>query len=558
MRLVLLHCDLCYKSAATTLLQMGKELENSSGLSGFDRGGIARGSETFLRWDDPTSPLAVRCHVNTLQLLQSDIARAGKDCTAGILLGKRDEGRQLTWTVEYYDPLAPAQHEPRSSPFGTPIQLQNLVDRWNSKSSRRMEVLGVYRTALLGAEPSDEDFAALRAIAPEKESLCLLIESLPETVANVALFLVKDGAVLSRWEPKLAFGWPTPAKGYAWDYEFQSYTEQEKQSAAPSRSLKWIWIMTCFVIATVLAFGFFQARRSSVDIVASVPPSDSPLGLSLQRADKDWRLTWSSSAPAIRHAISGKLLIADGAIRKTLDLQSGDLRAGAIFYSPHSDDVSFRMQVSTSDSQTPVTESVRILAEPGGESPGAFSDSLLITHQPIERADNGATPAAHSTKPEKSEEIQTAGVIETSVASKPIPIGNRSENTQSMPAPAISAANINPQVEQLLPSPSPVPAPAQPKPIPTGGHIQPPKLLTRRDPIYPADARGMGGTVELHFFITAQGTVRDVTVVKGSPVLRQAAIDAVRKWRYEPARLDGNSIETEGDVMVNFKGNGAG
>lgn len=538
---------------------MGKELENSSGLSGFDRSGIARGSEAFLHWDDPTSPLTVRCHVNTLQLLQSDTARAGKDCTAGILLGKRDEDRQLTWTVEYYDPLAPAHQEPSSSPFGAPIRLQTLVDRWNSKSNRRMEFLGVYRTAPFGeAEPGDDDFSALRAIAPEKESLCLLIESVPQTAANFALFLVKDGAVLSRWEPKPASGWRTPAKGYAWDYEFQSYTEEEKQSGAPSRSLKWIWIITCFVIATVLVFGFLQARRSSVDIVASVPPSDSPLGLSLQREDKDWRLTWSSSAPAIRHAISGKLFIADGAIRKTLDLQSGDLRAGAILYSPHSDDVLFRMQVSTSDSQTPVTESVRILAEPGGESPGAFSDSLLITHRPIERADSGTTPAAHSAKPENNEEVQAAGVIGSSVASKPIPIGNRDENAQSMPAPAISAANINPQVEQLLPSPSPVPAPAQPKPIPTGGHIQPPKLLMRRDPIYPADARGMGGTVELRFFITTQGTVRDVTVVKGNVVLRQAAIDAVRKWRYEPARLDGNPVETEGTVVVNFKGNGTG
>jgi TonB family protein len=533
---------------------MGKELENSSGLSGFDRGGIVRESEAFLQWDDPGSPLTVRCHVNTLQLLQSDIARAGKDCTAGILLGKRDE----SWTVEYYDPLAPAQQEPSSSPFGTPSQLQTLVDRWNSKSNRRMEVLGVYRTALFGeAEPGDDDFSALRAIAPEKESLCLLIESLPETVANVALFLVKDGAVLSRWDPKPASGWRTPAAGYAWDYEFQSYTEQEKQNAAPSRSLKWIWIMTCFVIATVLLFGFFQARRSSVDIVASVPPSDSPLGLSLQRADKDWRLTWSSSAPAIRHAISGKLFIADGAIRKTLDLDSGDLHAGAVIYSPHSDDVLFRMQVNTSDSQTPATESVRILGEPGGDSSGAFSDSLLITHRPVERVDNETAAVTHSTLPAK-EEKQAVSVIGSSVASKPIPIGNRNGNAQSMPAPAISAANINPQVEQLLPSPSPVPAPAQPKPIPTGGHIQPPKLLMRRDPIYPADASGMGGTVELHFFITSQGTVRDLTVVKGSPVLRQAAIDAVRKWRYAPARLDGAPIETEGNAVVNFKGNGSG
>ncbi len=81
------------------------------------------------------------------------------------------------------------------------------------------------------------------------------------------------------------------------------------------------------------------------------------------------------------------------------------------------------------------------------------------------------------------------------------------------------------------------------------------QLLARRNPVYPAAARtsGIAGAVELHYVIGAAGEVRDVTVVKGNPVLARAAMDALQMWRYEPARRDGVPVDMESRIVFDFK-----
>jgi len=47
--------------------------------------------------------------------------------------------------------------------------------------------------------------------------------------------------------------------------------------------------------------------------------------------------------------------------------------------------------------------------------------------------------------------------------------------------------------------------------------------------------------------------VRDLKVLSGNPMLAEAARDAVRRWRYQPAKLDGEPIEVRTDIDVDFK-----
>lgn len=86
--------------------------------------------------------------------------------------------------------------------------------------------------------------------------------------------------------------------------------------------------------------------------------------------------------------------------------------------------------------------------------------------------------------------------------------------------------------------------------IMTGG-----KLIQRISPIYPqtAIAGRIEGPVELHMVITRKGTVDKVVRISGHPMLAQAAIDAVKRWRYEPYKLDGQPVEQEMTVTLNFK-----
>lgn len=80
--------------------------------------------------------------------------------------------------------------------------------------------------------------------------------------------------------------------------------------------------------------------------------------------------------------------------------------------------------------------------------------------------------------------------------------------------------------------------------------------LVRVEPQYPPQAakRGLEGWVQLRFTITSAGSVSDVSVVKSSnPVFERAAVEAVRKWKYEPQMQAGAAVATSGvDVVLRF------
>jgi periplasmic protein TonB len=79
-------------------------------------------------------------------------------------------------------------------------------------------------------------------------------------------------------------------------------------------------------------------------------------------------------------------------------------------------------------------------------------------------------------------------------------------------------------------------------------------LVNRVDPQYPAIARAahISGVVHLHAIIGKDGTVRQLEIVDGNPPLAQAAKIAVENWRYQPTRLNGEPVEVETYITVNF------
>jgi TonB family protein len=79
-------------------------------------------------------------------------------------------------------------------------------------------------------------------------------------------------------------------------------------------------------------------------------------------------------------------------------------------------------------------------------------------------------------------------------------------------------------------------------------------LIRQTQPVYPsiAKAAGVSGTVVLHATIAANGTIKNLQVVSGSPMLQQAALDAVRTWRYKPYKLNNEPVEVETAISVVF------
>ena len=80
-------------------------------------------------------------------------------------------------------------------------------------------------------------------------------------------------------------------------------------------------------------------------------------------------------------------------------------------------------------------------------------------------------------------------------------------------------------------------------------------LLERVPPAYPqaAKANRIEGKVELAVVVSKTGTVQSIRKVSGNQYLAQATIEAVKRWRYEPFKLDGDAVEREITIEVNFK-----
>lgn len=87
-----------------------------------------------------------------------------------------------------------------------------------------------------------------------------------------------------------------------------------------------------------------------------------------------------------------------------------------------------------------------------------------------------------------------------------------------------------------------------------GGRIDPPKLTSSPSAIYPAMARNgnIEGVVVVDALVDANGTVTQAQAVSGPTLLRQAAADSVRSWKYQPAKLNGQPIAVHTQVSVDF------
>jgi len=93
-----------------------------------------------------------------------------------------------------------------------------------------------------------------------------------------------------------------------------------------------------------------------------------------------------------------------------------------------------------------------------------------------------------------------------------------------------------------------------PQRIRVGGNVQAANLINQVRPIYPPLAKQarISGTVELSAIIGKDGRVQDLKVVRGHPLLVQAALDAVKNWIYKPTLLNGEPVEVSTTIDVNF------
>ena len=126
--------------------------------------------------------------------------------------------------------------------------------------------------------------------------------------------------------------------------------------------------------------------------------------------------------------------------------------------------------------------------------------------------------------------VQTSGIV-------PSPSGN---TEVFLRIAAVNAQSVSPA--------------GTPGRIKVGGNVQGAMIVSKVPPVYPAAAKeaGVSGVVHLPAIIGKDGRVQELHALSGPPLLIQAAIDAVRQWVYRPTLLNGNPVEVETTIDINF------
>jgi protein TonB len=182
---------------------------------------------------------------------------------------------------------------------------------------------------------------------------------------------------------------------------------------------------------------------------------------------------------------------------------------------------------SAAKEPAPVKESVTAKGSaPAKESEPAAEPE--VTQRLIVRSDTG-----HTSKPANSqdqENVQAPSAMDVGSAADTKALANISSAPVNVPKPSAQMLRVSQGVMEGL-------------------------VLKRVQPRYPTQALQMRiqGPVQLQATITKNGDIQNLKVVSGDGVLAHAAQEAVRQWKYKPYYLDGEPVQIETQILVNFK-----
>jgi TonB family protein len=201
---------------------------------------------------------------------------------------------------------------------------------------------------------------------------------------------------------------------------------------------------------------------------------------------------------------------------------------------------------------------------PGGAaSAGSFTAPSATSHG--NATNTGAAEAGAGTESPAAKHPNVAGAARALQAPR-----GRAVAGMTMEAPTAatrSADTTTPAISAAMPSlaasasaggilaDTPSSGPAAPPSARTSSGVRQPRLLSAPEPIYPDQARAarVQGDVSVDLLISDTGKVAGLSVLSGSPLLRDAALNALRQRRYAPAMLDGKPVSAHVVVVLHFQ-----
>jgi TonB family protein len=182
------------------------------------------------------------------------------------------------------------------------------------------------------------------------------------------------------------------------------------------------------------------------------------------------------------------------------------------------------------------------------------STSINVAKAPAPSPNHSPAPAKQLAPGVTSDMMSTALIARPTTSSR----GNEGQTDQ---APVLDAAAASAGTSSLPgisgPNVASLPVPTmQPEgPVKIGGNVKEPKLINSVAPVYPLTARSSGvqGDVVIDTTIDKSGNVVRVHVISGPAILRPSALESLRRWKYEPSKLDGEPVEVQMQVTIKFR-----
>jgi protein TonB len=230
------------------------------------------------------------------------------------------------------------------------------------------------------------------------------------------------------------------------------------------------------------------------------------------------------------------------------------------------------LPVANSPSQPPAQPNSGVLTNTSAPSKSDRNTlTILPAGEPVARARNSqpesnpsnagpaATISASAQPPVEQQKKPNPGEIQLATPkTSPIrPARNAGEpepgtplNLDAQTVPGTEVLNAGLVVGNNQPS-----APAAEPALPVGGDVKPAKLITSVPPAYPSLAKSqrVSGNVVIDALIDVNGHVTTMKVVSGPTLLHQAAMDALKRWKYQPATLDGKPAPMHLTVTIQFR-----
>jgi protein TonB len=278
---------------------------------------------------------------------------------------------------------------------------------------------------------------------------------------------------------------------------------------------------------------------------------------------------WNPQSSPIIEAREGRLVITERDQQpRIVTLGPEQLRIGHLYYQSVAERIEFGLEVVDRSGavarESAFAVSPGTIATPQGQAPPVAGQSVTAKApgtpnsipNSIPNVDATASPVVKAEDaPQPSRPALRAFTMPQSNQPRPEP---GSVIIPDAPAPVVAGSAPPtlglPTTLGGLPAPPVKQAPPPPKQVRVGGTIQAANLVKRVTPVYPpvAKAARIQGVVKFTATIAKNGTIQNLQLVGGPPVLVQAATDAVRQWVYRPTLLNGEPVEVITQIDVNF------